>query len=155
MQPYTSYRQERYGQLPTRYGKSGSTHYVLMVGVALVVGFVWSFTFMNLKAHAAIPEVKSGLSSLCLDDYKGQITKNATVDAWDCNDTDAQAWTVTDTNIIHEGSYCLDVQNDGTAAGDNVVLNACNDTAGQVWLRDNEGYKNPNSGLCLDVPNSQ
>lgn len=155
MQPYTRYRQERYGQPPTRYEKSGSAHYVLMVAIALVVGFVWFFTFMSLRAHAAIPEVKSGLSGLCLDDYRAQITKNATVDAWGCNDTDAQAWEVTDTTIEHEGSYCLDVQNDGTTAGNHIVLNTCDDAPGQVWLRDNNGYKNPNSGLCLDVPNGQ
>jgi len=155
MQPYTRYRQEQYGQLRTPYEKVGGTHHGLIIIISLVIGLVWFFTFMNLRAHAAIPEIKSSLSGLCLDDYKGLLTNSARVDAWGCNDTDAQSWTVTDTSIKHSDSYCLDVLNDGTTAGDQVVLSTCSDASGQVWLRDRGGYKNPNSGLCLSVPNAQ
>ena len=155
MQTYSSYRQAPYGQLPSRSQKAGGTHHGLIILIASVVGLVWFFTFMNLLAHAAVPEIKSSLSGLCLDDYKGLTADNAKVDAWGCNGTDAQAWTVTATAIKHNDSYCLDVQNNGTTFGDPVVLSACNSAAGQVWLRDQGGYKNPNSGLCLDVPNAQ
>jgi hypothetical protein len=151
MQAYSQYRHSYRGRSP----KSGSAHYGLVVLIAAVVGTVWFFTFMNLHAHAAIPEVKSGVSGLCLDDYQGITTANAKVDAWGCNDTTAQDWTVTTTAIKHNDSYCLAVKDDGATVSNQVVLNTCNDVPGQVWLRDQGGYKNPNSGLCLEVPNAQ
>ncbi len=155
MPTYSQYRQLQSTRTAKQSTKTGSAHYGLVLVIAVVVGFVWFFTFMNLRAHAAIPEVKSGVSGLCLDDYQGLTTANAEVDAWGCNDGAAQDWAVTDTAIKHNDSDCLSVQNDSTSTGNRVVLNDCDLAPGQVWLRDQGGYKNPNSGLCLNVPNSQ
>ncbi len=155
MQPYTRYRQSHYGRLPKRSAKTGSTHLGVLLVIAAVIGSVWFFTFMNLRAHAAVPEIKSGVSGLCLDDYKGLETASAKVDAWGCDETTAQAWRATDTQLIHNDNYCLAVLNDATATGSRVALNPCSSDPGQVWLSDNGGYKNPNSGLCLSVPNNQ
>jgi ricin-type beta-trefoil lectin protein/CHAP domain-containing protein len=145
-------RQAPYNKPSRRYDKDDDSHHGLILAIALIIGFVWLFSFMNLRAHAATAEIKSGLSGQCLDDYKGLTGANSVVDAWGCNDTVAQAWTASTTTITHNNN-CLSVKNDGTTVGDHVVLNACNNQPGQVWLRDQGGYKNPNSGMCLAVPN--
>ncbi len=155
MQPYTRYRKAQYGQLSTRLDQPSRSRHGLVIFIVLMIGLVWVFTFMNLRAHAAVDEIKSGVSGLCLDDFKGLLTNNAVVDAWGCNDTVAQSWTVTDAAIKHNDRYCLGIQNDGTSIGDHVVLNTCSTAPGQIWLRDQGGYKNPNSGLCLSVPDDQ
>jgi len=155
MQPYTRYRQSHYGQLPKRSAKTGSTHLGALLVIAAAIGLVWCFTFMNLRAHAATSLIKSGVAGLCLDDHKSLAAANAMVDAWGCNDTAAQSWMPTDTQLIHNDTYCLAVLNDATVSGSRVVLSPCSSDPGQVWLSDNGGYKNPNSGLCLSVPNAQ
>jgi len=80
------------------------------------------FTFMNLRAHAATSLIKSGVAGLCLDDHKSLAAANAMVDAWGCNDTAAQSWMPTDTQLIHNDTYCLAVLNDATVSGSRVFL---------------------------------
>src|SRR6202035_5342959 len=101
MQPPPRYTKVSYSQLPTRFEKPGQTRHGLIIVIASVIGLVWLFTFMDLRAHAAIPTIRSSLTGQCLDDYKGIVADNATVDAYSCNDTAAQSWAVTDTAIKH------------------------------------------------------
>jgi hypothetical protein len=123
--------------------------------VALVCILLVGAVILPKHSSAAIPELQSGISGYCLDDHKNMVTPNALVDSWECNGSAAQDWSAGIGTITHDDTYCLSVQNDGTASGTNVVSNTCDDAPGQVWLHDRGGYQNPNSGMCLDVPNGR
>lgn len=123
---------------------------LLKVALFLVVGISLLGLLSPTRAHAEIQSIEAGQSGYCLDDYKDITTPNAKVDVWKCNDSDSQDWTASDTTVNRGGLYCLSVLNDSSSSGSPVVLNKCNGTAGQVWLRDQAGLYNPNSGQCLD-----
>lgn len=93
--------------------------------------------------------IKSGVAGYCLDDHDSGLAAGNQVDAWSCNGSDAQAWTVNYDSIRHADKYCLSVAGNRKNSGANIVLNPCASAPGQVWLRDKGGYINPNSGLCL------
>ncbi len=113
-------------------------------------------TFRSVTSHAAgvSASIKSGITGYCLDDHSNAQTNNTAVDSWACNNSDAQDWTIGIGTIEHDNS-CLAIQDNGTAPGDPIVLHACDQAAGQIWLRDQKGFENPNSGLCLSLPNFQ
>jgi hypothetical protein len=72
---------------------------------------------------------------------------------YDCNGTNAQKWTVgnTDTSIQALGK-CLDVTGGGTADGTKIQLYTCNGTGAQKWTVTSAGQLiNVGSGRCLDA----
>lgn len=124
-------------------------HHTIFIGIVLLCTVISVFRLVENHAAAASSKITSGTSGYCLDDHDDSTNANNTVDMWKCNDSNAQDWTVNDTTITHDMTYCLSVHDNGKAQGTAVVLDACNDAPGQVWLRDNGGYENPNSTLCL------
>jgi hypothetical protein len=106
------------------------------------------------REGSAIPEIKSGISGYCLDDVHDIIAQDTEVDTAACDGRASQDWTVSSNGITHD-KYCLSVQNNGTSQNDGLVTDRCNGTAGQVWVSALGGYENPNSGMCLDVPDNQ
>ncbi|MGH7142159.1 MAG: ricin-type beta-trefoil lectin domain protein [Candidatus Saccharimonadales bacterium] len=157
MQPY-AYTRSRQSQQPNRRRVSSQpskSHHGFIIAVVVFLAVIWCFAFLTIKAHADSAEIKSGLNGYCLDDYGNNTAAGATVDAWGCNGTQAQDWSFNGTLVKHSGTECLSVQNNATIKGSHVVLNTCSNAPGQVWLRDRGGYANPNSDLCLNVPNSQ
>jgi hypothetical protein len=109
--------------------------------------------FRSVSSHAlsAGSALKSGVTGYCLDDRHDSAAAGASVDLWKCNSTAAQSWTITGAAIVHDASRCLGVENNAKIADGIVVLSNCNDAPGQVWLRNQGGFENPNSGLCLEV----
>lgn len=98
-----------------------------------------------------------------LDDYAGDLRDNNPIDIWKANNTPAQAWVISNTNVVPSGyynialslgSYCLTAS--GSSRGSKVTLTSCNGSAAQAWRATPKkgGYTwNPanNNGLCLDV----
>ena len=119
---------------------------------------VATFSFVHVSTgHAAanIPKIRSGVASKCLDAYHSGTTPGTIVDAWNCNDSKAQTWTINRFAIEHTNNMCLSVKNDTKQANSPIVLEPCSSAPGQVWLRDQSGFYNPNSGLCLSAPTTQ
>jgi hypothetical protein len=143
--------------LPHKLDQKGIVHHVMPWAVVFVLCIGVFLTFRSVTGHAASvsSNIKSGVSGYCLDDHDGSVLNNAEVDSWGCNGSDAQDWTTGITTIKHGSDLCLAVEDNGTTVGDSVVLNSCNQAPGQIWLRDQGGFQNPNSGLCLSMPNSQ
>ncbi len=123
----------------------------------IVAMLLLAIGFFSMSTHASgdASAIKSGISGYCLDDHNSKIMPNNMVDAWGCNNTTAQSWSVTGTTITHNGNFCLAVKGNSKSINAPVVLNTCNDSPGQVWLGDKSGFINPNSGLCLSVPGGQ
>jgi hypothetical protein len=142
---------------PHKLDQKGVTHHIVAWGLVFVLCFGIVLTFHSVTSHAAgiSLDVKSGIAGYCLDDHDGSALNNAPVDSWGCNKSDAQNWTVNEGTITHGHDLCLAVADNGTTVGDNIVLHTCDQAAGQIWLRDKSGFENPNSGLCLSIPNSQ
>jgi hypothetical protein len=113
---------------------------VITISVSLIV---------NGTSHAGTSgaPIKSGWNGFCLDDYKGKTNDTGNqVDIWQCNNSPAQDWQLSMTKIKHADSDCLNVVNNSK-----IDVETCSDNPSQVWLRDNSGYLNPNTGLCLSA----
>ena len=97
--------------------------------------------------------VKSAFVGKCMD-VSGANSANGThVQLWDCNGTNAQAWTQYSDGTLRALGKCLDTGG-GTADGTKLQIWDCNGTGAQVWQVSNAGYVNPQSGRCLDDPSS-
>ncbi|MDH6135380.1 hypothetical protein P3T37_004795 [Kitasatospora sp. MAA4] len=100
--------------------------------------------------------ITSGIPGYCLDDYAGNGAAGAKVDAYACNGTAPQMWTIVGNTVRTPAGMCLDVRNAGTANGNPVELWNCNGFANQQWVPDGKHeLVNPASGRCLDVPGWQ
>lgn len=141
---------------PHKLDQNGITHHFFPWIVVFVLCFGVILTFRSVIGHAngVNSDIKSGVTGYCLDDHDSSVSSNTQVDSWLCNGTSAQDWAVGIVSIKHGNNLCLSVENNGTTVGDGVVLDTCDQAPGQVWLRDQGGFFNPNSGLCLSIPNS-
>ena len=74
--------------------QSGSTHFVIILVLALVLGFLFIPRIVEKHALAASFKVFSGTSGYCLDDHDDATANNAAVDTWKCNGSAAQSWAV-------------------------------------------------------------
>lgn len=137
---------------PKRKSQNGK----LILGVFVVIVLAILFThFKPGSAVAASADIRSGLSDYCLDVHNSDTKPGTIVDNYKCNNTQAQAWMVTYDTIQHENTMCLSVLGNSKATGSKVVINPCTQDPGQIWLRDQNGFENPNSGLCLALPSSK
>jgi hypothetical protein len=143
--------------LPHTLDQKGIAHRLLPWVIVFVLCFGIVLTFRSVTSHAADinSDIRSGVSGYCLDDHTDAKTNNAPVDSWSCNNTDAQEWTLGIGIIEHGDNMCLSIPNNNVAVGSPVVLQTCDQATGQIWLRDRGGFENPNSGLCLAMPNAQ
>ena len=100
-----------------------------------------------------IGPVTSGVDALCLDDANDSTTNGTKIDIYGCNDTNAQRWELSGTQMLNNGK-CLDIVGSGSTADDTPVdLWDCNGGANQVWQPQSNGeLYNPQSGKCLDDP---
>lgn len=144
-----------YRQPPLKLDQAGSTYRVIFFGVIVLFCIFGVSRLVQSHAAADGPRIESGTAGYCLDVHNDQATPNATVDTWKCNGSAAQGWTANLTTITHDDRLCLSVRDNAKAAGSSVVLNACDGSPGQVWLRDGSGYQNPNSQMCLSTAASQ
>ena len=143
--------------IPHKLDQKGLTNHALPLVIVFVLCFGVIMTFRTVTSHAAgvSTDIKSGVSGYCLDLHNDSTSNNAVIDSWSCNGSAAQKWDIGIGLIKHGDNQCLAVADNGTTVGDKVVLDSCSHAAGQVWLRNQGGFENPNSGLCLSIPNSQ
>lgn len=121
---------------------------LFLLALLIVVAFLTISYHFNHRYDDS-PNIKLGSSGYCLDDYQDKLSSSSLVEAWHCNSSKAQIWSVSGINIIHANNYCLGVANNSQSTDAKVVLSPCDGSAGQVWLRVQNGYQNPNSTLCL------
>ena len=96
----------------------------------------------------------SASSGRCLDVPNSNTANGTQPVIWDCNGATNQKWTVSGQALQALGK-CLDAPIGGTA-GTKVQLWDCNGGANQQWAFQANGTLRGNqSGLCLDVSNSQ
>ena len=145
-------RQNYQSSYYARPNHAGSAVRRFLIGVVVVCSIVGFLHLLNGHAHAISSMIKSGIAGNCLDDHLNGTTPNNPVDAWGCNDSNAQSWTVSGDLIKHQSTSCLSVDHDATTGGSPVVIAPCTDSPGQIWLRQRTSYFNPHSGLCLTAP---
>jgi beta-glucosidase len=119
-------------------------------GASASQSFVWTID-PSSAGIAATP--LAGNAGMCLDVGGANNTPGSTVDAYTCNGTNAQQWTVEADGTVQALGSCLDVQGGKTASGTPVDLYTCNGTGAQQWVPQSDGaLLNPQSGDCLVVP---
>jgi hypothetical protein len=95
----------------------------------------------------------NGPGGKCVDVRAANSADGTPVQLWDCNGTNAQAWTVASDGSLQALGKCLDITNQGTTAGTPIQLWTCWGGANQKWVpQANGSLLNPQSGLCLDDP---
>jgi hypothetical protein len=122
----------------------------LAVPLVLIAAAVVLHLFRGHAAASNAPVIRSGNSGYCLDVRSG----GTTLDSWNCNHTQAQAWNINQ-DSVSQGSQCLSVKDNIKGIGASVITSTCNNEPGQIWLKDNGGLYNPNSGLCLSASPNQ
>ncbi|WP_206749854.1 ricin-type beta-trefoil lectin domain protein [Streptomyces sp. ICBB 8177] len=96
----------------------------------------------------------TGGTPLCVDDTHSATADHNPVQLYQCNGTQAQQWTLYSDGSLRVLGKCLDVTSGGTS-GTLVQLYQCNGTGSQQWKPGADGsLVNPQSGDCLDDPNS-
>lgn len=105
-------------------------------------------------ASSGTPEIASGITGKCLDDYQSSSTDRTKVDVYTCNGTTAQQWVINANKTITVHGKCLDVTGQGTFNGALVELYTCNGGANQAWNYTNHALVGVQSGKCLDDPGS-
>lgn len=120
--------------------------------VLIVVAVFFAIIGLNSMgtSHAISPnsEVYSGWAGYCLDDYHNINQNNNQVDIWGCNNSLAQSWNLSLTNIRHD-NLCLTAQSTST-----INLSTCDNLSSQIWLRDQNSFYNPENQMCLAAPNA-
>ncbi|HEV8565661.1 MAG TPA: ricin-type beta-trefoil lectin domain protein [Actinoplanes sp.] len=119
---------------------------------ALVVGALGILGITNAMAATAGPI--TGLGGKCVDVAGANSANGTPVQLYDCNGTNAQNWTVGNSdNSIQALGKCMDVIPAGTANGTKIQLYDCNGTNAQKWTVSGGALVNTGSGKCLDATN--
>jgi alpha-glucosidase (family GH31 glycosyl hydrolase) len=93
----------------------------------------------------------TGYQGLCMDDSNASTANYNPIQAYTCNNTNAQQWTVESNGSLETLGSCLDVNGGDTTNGTAVDLYTCNSTAAQDWVPQPSGdLVNPQSGKCLE-----
>lgn len=96
---------------------------------------------------------------MCVDEDTNEGQNGDDIHLWECEhsgDTAGQLWTLHSDNTLRAWGKCLGIVGNSVENHARLQLWDCNKSGGQQWLytADNE-LKNPQSGLCLDVPKGQ
>jgi hypothetical protein len=120
-----------------------------------VTGFNAAITLGKLTPGMQLisPLTSSG-QHLCVDDYTRSTAPGNIIDAYPCNNSNAQKWTLGADHTVRALGMCLDAAGGGTGNGTKIDLNTCNSGAtNQQWVAQAGGeLKNPASGRCLADP---
>ncbi|MFI7596822.1 chitosanase [Actinoplanes sp. NPDC049681] len=119
---------------------------VLVPAAAVIYGL--------LPAEAATAGPIKGLGGKCVDVNAASSANGTAIQLYDCNGTNAQNWSVGNSDAsIRALGKCLDVTDGSTANGAKIQLYSCNGTGAQKWSAGAGGTLiNTGSGKCLDVP---
>jgi hypothetical protein len=128
------------------------TKILALVTSTAVVGTLGVLGVTSALAATAGP-IK-GYGGKCVDVAGANPANGTPVQLYDCNGTNAQNWTVgnSDSSIQALGK-CMDVTAASTANGAKVQLYDCNGTNAQKWTASNGQLINTGSGKCLDATN--
>jgi hypothetical protein len=128
-------------------------HKFIFICLALILLFSSIDVYRSVGGKTtSIPEIRSGLTNLCLDDRHDGKGLNSIVDNFSCNGTKSQDFVLSGDKIKHSLDQCLSVLERGKSNGDQVVLNNCSNNASQAWAVDQGGLENSKSSLCLSSP---
>ncbi|MFC1260353.1 PQQ-dependent sugar dehydrogenase [Streptomyces sp. CC302I] len=109
------------------------------------------FSFTTGEGGARTGPVR-GVNGKCLDVDNAGTADGTEIQLWSCNQSSAQAWTVSGDGTLRALGKCLDVSGGGSADGTRVQLWTCNGTGAQKWAAQPDGtVRNPQSGKCLDA----
>ena len=124
----------------------------VMVAAFCVVGGFALLSHSFAAAASSSPEVASGFSGMCLDDWRDGKGNGNIVDLFKCNGTQAQQWSVYTSGKVTVNGKCLDVYQQGKSNGQIVDLYTCNGGKNQQWTYKNYTLVSAQSGKCLQAP---
>jgi hypothetical protein len=148
-------------QLPLARAMSFKLYGVAIFALLFVI--IGGYLYFSGTLADGNPEIKLAMDNgkYCLDDngdVSGVKGHPAVVDSWSCNGSPAQAFTKIGSNIRDHGQ-CLDVYQNGTAAGTRVDLFPCSSPAStnQEWSQGSNGtlVSAEKTHYCLDAPSFQ
>lgn len=150
MQRSRSYIKRKADIQPTK-SEVNAVFLKVVIGLFFVIILFFSIQYHFNHNYSSSPNIKLATTGYCLDDYRDKTNPINQIDAWLCNSTRAQIWKVQGNNIVFDNNYCLSVENSSLKANSKVVLGRCDNEPGQIWVRNQESYQNPNSTFCLSA----
>lgn len=122
--------------------------------------FVAIFALLGGVIALAVSDAATGQASIasramankCLDNTNNLKVSSNPVRLHNCNNTDAQKWTISKQGtIVNANGFCLDVVDGSKKLQAFIQLNVCNGSASQQWHVTERGVIiNSNARLCLD-----
>jgi len=102
-------------------------------------------------AAGGVPVI-SDWNGKCVDVPSASFVDSAPLQAWVCNNTDAQKWTFVNGTVQTQNNKCMDVAAGATANGTALQLYTCNGTAAQQFVLSAAGdLVNPQANRCVDI----
>ncbi|MEU6442982.1 family 16 glycosylhydrolase [Streptomyces sp. NPDC047046] len=93
-----------------------------------------------------------GIGGKCLDAAAASSANGTAVQLYDCNGTNAQAWSVGGDGTLRVLGKCLDVPSGSTANGAKLQLWDCNGSGAQQWVVTGaKDIVNPQADKCVDA----
>ena len=144
-------------------GFPGATDSSTPASATMLVDYVRVYSSSATKSlngtHTLTPQ---NATALRLDDQGGSTASGNPIDVYTANNTAAQSWSISSTNVNPAGYYNLATEGgncltaSSTTSGSAVTLTPCNGSTGQAWNAVSTGstYEwNPanNPSNCLDV----
>ncbi len=144
-------------------GFPGPTDSSTPASATMLVDYVRVYSSSSTRSlngtHTLTPQNNTGLR---LDDTSASTANGNPIDVYTANNTGAQSWAISNTNVQPGGYYNLAVEGAncltaaGTASGSNVTITPCNGSSAQAWNAVSTGStfeftpaNNPSN--CLDV----
>jgi hypothetical protein len=132
-------------------GPTGATQ----SGVPMIVDYVAAYTTQSggpPPSSGATGPI-TGIAGKCVDVRAANTANGTPVQLYDCNNTNAQQWTLSPDGSVRALGKCLDVTYGGTTNTTPIQLWDCNNSGAQTWrVQTNGALLNPQSGRCLDDP---
>ena len=116
---------------------------------SLLIGLLLLRIISGHVSASGIPEIMSGVSGSCIED-SNSVNNNSVVYIRPCDGSNSQVWSLSGLYIKHNND-CLTTSSENTDS--NILASICNNEPSQLWLKDKEGFYNPNSQLCLSNSN--
>lgn len=123
-----------------------------MAVLAIVVISVAVLGYLYFARSSAIgqPEIKSGISGMCLEDLYGNTSDGNPVTIDPCNGWARQQFTISGQQVKAKG-MCMQTHDGGLTNGTKVEMSACNGWARQNWNYSNNRLIAVNSSKCLQA----
>jgi hypothetical protein len=135
----------------------GFAHFLLPLLMVAIIAIVGGYVLMNGGSAATATGavyLESDVTGKCLDDHHDSATNGIRDDSYECNQSEAQQWTLnTNGTIENPNGKCIDNDYGKNLNNNPITVYTCSATnTAEQWTNAGNILKNPATGKCIDDP---